>query len=378
MILCAGLPCTSVGLAKVWPHAGRRKGLGAILGDALEVTLHEAALAPLRYLYRSASHARHLTSTERLGSLSRGCAKRREEGVVPGRGARGAGTGARRRDAEGTPRSVTERANDAIARMPTSTRENPPRGARVANEGGVSVSTNCASARARAKTIPNFATRAYVPDTRGPPATRSRRQHTDARVDPRSSTDRVILLAFRGRTRARAWPIVRPSAANPARAFAMISVLARMSTLVALLLLGWWASTRGSTSRRPTSTSACPRPSRARTRWPSPTSARPSTAPPSRASPPRPVVPGAPSRGPTRHHPTARARPGKRHAPRRIHRLTPHVPSPVAVAHSCTLPRITTRATPSPCVPNPRSASRPFTTPLSFDSLVSRVVDVPS
>lgn len=73
--------------------------------------------------------------------------------------------------------------------------------------------------------------------------------------------------------------------------------------------------------------------------------------------------------------PTARARPGKRHAPRRIHRLTPHVPSPVAAAHLCTLPRITTRATPSPCVPNPRSASRPFTTtPLSFDSLVSRVV----
>ena len=77
-------------------------------------------------------------------------------------------------------------------------------------------------------------------------------------------------------------------------------------------------------------------------------------------TPPR--RPGATSRGTTRHHPTTRARPGKRHAPRRIHRLTPHTPSRVAAAHSCTLPRIMTRATPSPCVPGPRSASRPFTT----------------
>ena len=27
MILCAGLPCTSVGLAKVWPHAGQTHGV---------------------------------------------------------------------------------------------------------------------------------------------------------------------------------------------------------------------------------------------------------------------------------------------------------------------------------------------------------------
>lgn len=237
------------------------------------------------------------------------------------------------------------------------------------------MSTNCASARARAKTIPNFATRDDVPDTRGPPATRPRRQHTDARVDPRSSTERVILLAFRGRTRARAWPIVRPSAANPARAFAMISVLARMSTLVALLLLAvvgvdarFHVEKANFNVRMPASIKGTYEMAIANFGTPlygATLACVP--APPRRHG-------RALSRPDASSSPTARARPGKRHAPRRIHRLTPHVPSPVAAAHSCTLPRITTRATPSPCVPNPRSASRPFTTPLSFDSLVSRVV----
>ena len=142
----------------------------------------------------------------------------------------------------------------------------------------------------------------------------------------------------------------------------MFSILARMSTLVALLLLGvagvdarFHVEKANFVVRMPASIKGTYE--MAIANFGTPLYGATLACVP---TPPR--RPGATSRGTTRHHPTTRARPGKRHAPRRIHRLTPHTPSHVAAAHSVSPPRIMTRATPSPCVPGPRSASRPFTT----------------
>ena len=113
------------------------------------------------------------------------------------------------------------------------------------------------------------------------------------------------------------------------------------------------ARARRFTSRRPTSTSACPPRSRGRTRCPSRTSARRSTAPPSRASP-RDVAPLFRERAP-RSRPDAglrdRAEPGGRSRDKWPPRLrcvarrsaastgAEHRGSPVRRAEAGTLPR---------------------------------------